>query len=427
MTMTHPYPISPENIVRVRLANGLTIIVRDSPYNPSVVLRGRLHAGALYDGETPGLARLTVAAMQRGTPSRSFHTLGEQLDRRGMSFGLISGMENIAFVGRALSEDFPRLVEAGADVLRNPAFEPAEVEMVRRQIISSFLTADHETRHVAYRELRALCYPPSHPYHHLPEGSLESIRGLPVDALRAFHARYFRPDLMTIAVVGDVRPAEAIAQIERAFGDWQASGPVPPYGFPPAPPLDRTVRRVSYIQGKTQAEVMLGFIGVRRTDPDFYALSLADLVLGRLGLRGRLGASVRDQHGLAYYVGSTLEAGVAAGPWLIFGGVSPQNLERAIEGMRGEIARLCAEPISAEEMDEARDHLTGSLALRLETNDGVANALNDIELFDLGYDFLYRYAAIIRGISSEQVLAALRRTIDPERYVLSIAGSVAAA
>ncbi len=423
--MSNPYPISPETVVRTRLDNGLTVVVRDNPHNPSVVLRGRLHAGALYDtDETSGLSRLAVAAIQRGTPARSFRALGDELDRRGMSFSLSSGMENIGFGGRALSEDFGRLVTVGADLLRNPAFAPGEIETVRQQIISGFRTADQDTRHVAYREMRAQCYPPAHPFHRLPEGRAEAIRAVPDDALRRFHARYFRPDLMTIAVVGDVRPAEALDHIARAFGDWRAPDAPPPYGFPDAPPIGQALRRVTRIAGKTQADVMIGFIGVRRTDPDFYALSLADLVLGRLGLRGRLGANVRDQHGLAYYVGSSLEAGVAAGPWAVFGGINPRNLERAIDGMRGEIRRLCAEPIGAEELEEARDHLTGSLALRLETNDGVAGALNDIELFDLGYDFLYRYSAIMGAITREQILEAVRRTMDPERYVLSVAGSV---
>jgi zinc protease len=333
-------------------------------------------------------------------------------------------MENIGFGGRSLSEDFERLVTAGADLLRNPAFAPGEIETVRQQIVSSFRTADQDTRHVAYREMRALCYAPAHPFHRLPEGRAETIRAIPGDALREFHARYFRPDLMTIAVVGDIRPPDALERIERAFGDWQAAGAPPAYGFPDAPQPAQAQRRVTRIAGKTQADVMIGFIGVRRTDPDFYALSLADLVLGRLGLRGRLGANVRDQHGLAYYVGSSLEAGVAAGPWAVFGGVNPRNLAQAIDGMLAEIRRLCAEPISAEELEEARDHLTGSLALRLETNDGVAGALNDIELFDLGYDFLERYRKIMSAITREQILDAVRRAMDPERYILSVAGSV---
>ncbi|MBI4787365.1 MAG: insulinase family protein, partial [Chloroflexi bacterium] len=154
------------------------------------------------------------------------------------------------------------------------------------------------------------------------------------------------------------------------------------------------------------------------------ALSIGDLIFGRLGLYGRLGASVRDQQGLAYYVYSGVEAGLGAGPWAVHAGVNPKGLDKAIEGILAEVKRLRSEPVTQDELDEAKDFVTGSLALRLETNDGVAATVGDIELFDLGLDYLERYPKIIRALTPEQILAVTQKYEHVEHYALVVAGPV---
>ena len=176
------------------------------------------------------------------------------------------------------------------------------------------------------------------------------------------------------------------------------------------------------LDGKTQADIVLGYPALRRSDPDYYALSVGDLIFGHLGLYGRLGASVRDQQGLAYYVMSGFEAGLGAGPWTVHAGVNPKNVDRAIDGVLAEIKRLCSSPVTQDEFGEARDFCTGSLALRLETNDGVAATLSEIELFGLGLDYLQRYPDIIRALTPEQILSVTRKYAQVEHYALAIAG-----
>lgn len=418
-------PITPETVTRVTLDNGLTILVKDNPTNASVTLRGRLRAGGVFDTpQTAGLARLTTAALQRGTRKRTFQQLNEELDRYGMSFGIGAGTETIGFGGRALVEDFDRLLDLAADVLMHPTFPQRQVEKLRAEILADLKEDDQDTQHVAYREFRRLCYPETHPYHRLSDGTIKTVKRLTRAQMREFHARYFRPDLTTLVVVGDVRADAAIEKIARAFGKWRADGTPPLSTIPSVPPLKQMARRVVPLDGKTQADVVLGFPALCRADPDFYALSLGDLIFGRLGLYGRLGANVRDEQGLAYYVFSSLEAGLGAGPWSVRAGVNPKNLERAIESILAEIRRFRSEQVTQDELDEARDFLTGSLALRLETNDGVAAILSDIELFDLGLDYLQRYPQIIRSITAEQILAVVQKYAQVENYALAIAGPV---
>ncbi len=212
---------------------------------------------------------------------------------------------------------------------------------------------------------------------------------------------------------------------EMRAGDWNASGVPPEHSIADAPKSQMVVRCDTPVPGKTQLDLILGSVGVRRTEPDYEALNLGDLILGRLGLYGRLGARMRDQQGLAYYVTSGIEAGIGPGPWTVRAGVNPQNPSRAVESIITELRCLCTEPVTREELDDACDFLTGSLALRLETNDGIAAMLSDIELYRLGLDYLQRYPAMLRAITAEQILAAAQKHALQENYVLSIAGPTA--
>lgn len=421
--MATTLPITPESVTRTTLANGLTILVKENHNNASVTWRGRLRAGGLYDTDkTAGLAHFTVAALQRGTRKRTFQKLNAELDQFGMSFGVGAGMESVGISGKALIEDFDRLLDIIADVLMYPKFPREETEKLRHEILADLKEAEDDTQHVAYRDFRALCYPASHPYHRLSDGTPATVKKLPLKALVDFHACYFRPDVLTLVVVGDVTAPQVIEKIEKKFGGWKVKGQPAPYGIPDAPRLQQSVKKITPLAGKTQADLVIGFPGLRRIDPDYYALSLGDLIFGRLGLYGRLGANVRDKQGLAYYVYSGVEANIGAGPWAVHAGVNPRNVERAIDGILAELRRLRDAPVTQDELDEAKDFVTGSLALRLETNEGVASTLSDIEFFGLGLDYLQRYPNLIRSISAEQIHAVVNKYAQIDNYALAIAG-----
>ena len=147
----------------------------------------------------------------------------------------------------------------------------------------------------------------------------------------------------------------------------------------------------------------------------------ADLILGRLGLMGRLGATLRDEEGLAYYVYSQAQAGFLAGPWAVRAGVSPTNVERAVTGIVREIQGLQREPVRGDELRDAQDFLTGSLAVRLETDAGIAGALLEIELYDLGGDYLLRYPGLIRAVTPDAIGAAAVRYLRLDGYTVATA------
>jgi len=213
-----------------------------------------------------------------------------------------------------------------------------------------------------------------------------------------------------------------IEELERRLGEWNPAGAPPALELPPAPPLQGIERRDIPMPGKVQSDVIWAVHGLRRRDPDFYPAMMANMILGRLGMGGRLGEQVREQQGMAYYCYSGLEADLGAGPWSAIAGVNPANVERAIAAILREVSQFIADGPTDQELSDARDYLTGSLVLGLETNDGIAATLLTIERHDLGLDYIDRYPAIIGAVTREQIVEAARRYLSTERYVLAVAG-----
>ena len=173
---------------------------------------------------------------------------------------------------------------------------------------------------------------------------------------------------------------------------------------------------------KIQSAVIWSVPGLKRSSPDYYSAVVGNMILGRIGMGGRLGDNVREDQGMAYSVHSSFDADVEAGPWSAVAGVNPSNVERAVSAIIHEIERFKEEGPTDEELSDARAYLTGSLVLALETNDGIAGTLLGIERYNLGLDYIQRYPELINGVSREQIVATVHRYLSTDRYVLAIAG-----
>src|SRR5207253_6665991 len=170
------------------------------------------------------------------------------------------------------------------------------------------------------------------------------------------------------------------------------------------PPPPHKPRRVSIpMQIKAQAASAIGGPAVPRGHPDYYALNLANLLFGRIGLYGRLGRNLRDEQGLAYYAFTGLDARTAGGIWSISAGVNPANLEKAAQSIRAELDRLQADPFHTDELRDGKDNQIGSLIVSLERNAEVAYELHRMEYYGLGMNFLERYADIVRELPEDRV------------------------
>jgi zinc protease len=382
----------------------------------------RVPAGAVHElPEESGIAFLTARSLQRGSSGRSFDEINTRLDELGASITVDAGREFVEARVRGLRDDFPELVQMLAHALQRPDFPPVEVDKVRSEQLGAIAEADNDTRTTADRLLRRCVYPEPNPFGRRVLGNREIVATLERDAVAAYHARAFSPNGTAIAVVGGIGEfGRALETLSTTFSSWDVSR----REGDNANRLvtnEAPIRATEAIPGKSQADIAVGVATIPRGHPDYYALDVGNLVLGRLGLMGRLGAEVRDRQGLAYYASSQLEPRRDGTLWAARAGVDPENSERALEAIETELERLRSDLVSDEELDDAKSYLTGVLPLALETHDGVASTLLAIEEFGLGLDYLQRYPDIIAAVSGEQVLAAARLHLDPETLAVGTA------
>lgn len=418
MTLSIP---SPETITRAELPNGIVILVRENPASPSVVMGGYVWAGSLSEGAAQaGLSSFSAGMLMRGTETRTFGQINQALESVGAQLGISSGVHSIGFGGKALAEDLGLLLQILDDCLRSPAFPPDEVERLRGQILTGLQRRAYDTRRMADLSFDALLYP-EHPYGRSVQGYEETVPTLTRDDLVGFYRRHYSPQGMTIGIVGAVSAQVAVEQVQARLGTW-APGVSPDRSIPP--PVSLAERRVQALPmpGKTQSDLVLGWPGMTRTDPDFLKASLTNTVLGVFGMMGRLGDTLREEQGLAYYCYSQLEAAQGQGSWAAVAGVNPANVERTVEGIRVQVRRLRDEPVPAEELADSQSYLTGSMPLRLETNEGVVNALLDMERHGLGMDYLLRYTGLVNAVTVEDLREMAHKYLDPDVYVLAVAG-----
>jgi zinc protease len=413
---------SSSGLRRELLANGIPVLGQDRPDSRSVSLRVRVSAGSIYEGDDEsGIAHLAARSALRGSGGKSFEEISTRTDELGSSISVDAGRQFVEARVRCLRDDLPEMTALLATTLLQPDFPAEEVERVKVEQLGSISEADNDTRAVADRLLRRGIYPVPNPLGRRVLGTEESVSTLDAAAVRAFHERSFRPSETTVAVVGGLGGFEqAIVLLNDAFGSWSSRDAIT---SPPDLSIlnNAVITTDEQIAGKSQADLAVGLATIPRGSEDYYALDVANLILGRLGLMGRLGAEVRDRQGLAYYSFSQIEPRVDGSLWSIRAGVDPENIDRALEAMERELQRLRAELVSEEELRDAKSYLIGVLPLALESHDGVASTLLAIEEFDLGLDFLEKYPSLIASVTREGVLAAASSHFMPERRVIAIA------
>lgn len=413
----------PHDIVRERLPNGITVLVRENFSNQSVVINGSIQAGSIFEGAPQaGLASFTAAALMRGTTRRDFDTLHEALESIGASLGIGGDTHTTGFGGKALGEDLSVLLDILSDALRNPAFPADQTERLRGEILTGLRIRAQDTRAVASEAFRRLAYPPEHPYSRSASGEIETVSALTLDDVRAFHAKHYGPKGMILVVVGAVKAAEALDLVRQVLGDWENPIQPEPPALPDAPRLAEAAKKVEFVPGKTQSDIVIGWPGPARVAPDFQAANLANNVLGVFGMMGRLGKNVREEQGLAYYSYSGLRGGEGPGPWSVAAGVNPANVGRAVESILKEIEVITSAPVSEDDLADNKANFTGRLPLTVESNEGVAASILNMETYHLGLDYLLRYADIINSITREDVLRAAQRYLSPSAYALAVAG-----
>jgi len=305
--------------------------------------------------------------------------------------------------------------------LNQPAFPKVEMEKLRAQILTGLAISAEDTSDMASETFDKILFK-NHPYSRPEEGTPESIAQIKREDLVKFHRKHYGPRGMVIALVGAVKPEEAVRKVKRALGGWQVNGQKVALELPELKPLKKTVSKHRRIPGKSQSDIVIGTNGPKRKDAEYMAASLGNNILGQFGMMGRIGEAVREREGLAYYAYSSLNAGIGPGSWEVNAGVNPGNVVKATNLIVDELKRFIQDGVTEDELADSKANFIGRLPLSLESNGGVAGALLNIERHNLEMDYYLRYADLISEVTCEDVWDTARKFIDPDRLAIAVAG-----
>jgi zinc protease len=411
---------------RAVLDNGLTVLAKANHTSPAVSLLIGVRSGAYADPpDRDGTAALCARVLDRGTVTRSADAIADDLDGRGASLSVVAGRHQTAIAATCLSDDFDAVLALAADVARHPRFADGEIATRRDALITTIRQDDDSPAAMAADLFMKTLYG-DHPYARRIRGTVAGVTVIRRQDLVRFHQRGFDPQQTTVVVVGDIEPQSVMQRVGQVFGDWsplsKPTGDQPAIEVPTAPiAFERRLVTVP-MMNKAQADVVYGFTGIRRSDPDYFAVAVMNNALGQYAIGGRLGDRIREREGMAYYVSSALDATFGEGPLSIRAGVAAANVERAIASIDAELTAVLGDGFTAQEIDESKAYLTGALPRQLETNAAIASFLLSAETFGLGLDYDERLPGLIGAVTRDAAQAAARRLLDPARATIAVAG-----
>lgn len=402
----------------VKLASGATVVVREERAVPLFAMRATFPGGLRYEApERSGLSTLLSRTLTRGTETLGAEELSHLVDSLAGSLGAAGGMSSMSVRGEFLAKHFAAAAELFADVVSQPAFSEEEVAREKAQLLLDIASREDRPSSVAL-ELFAKTLYQHHPYRLSALGERDSVEALSSASLTAHHARYLRPELLTLVVVGDVDTAEVLAFAERRFGARGAEGEPPPE-VPQEGPWSGPRRAHRSLQ-KAQSHLVLGFPGARVSDPWRRPLEVLQTILS--GQSGRLFLELRDRRSMAYSVAAMVREGIDPGSFAVYMGTSPEKVTAAIEGVRAELTRVRDERVSDVELDRAREHLIGTHAIGLQRNGARAGVMALDTCYGLGPEAYRHYAEQIAAVTAEEVRDVARRVIDFDKEALAVVG-----
>jgi len=408
---------------RRALANGAVILARESRATPAVTILAAVDAGAVGDPpDAPGAAWFLSRVIDRGTTRQTAGEIGEWLDSRGVALHVAATRHQLVVSCTCLSEDFAPMLQLVGDVLRTPSLPEDEVETRRVEILTAIRQDQDSPAVMAVEAALGLLYPGGHPYGLPLKGTTQAVERIGRDVLASCHERHVGPSSLVVACVGDVDAGLVLEEADRVFGSWRGREPAPAPALPRVPAPSGRRQAVIEMAGKAQTDIGYGFVSLARRDPAYYAFSILNNVLGQYALGGRLGDSIRERQGMAYYVFSAFDATIGESPLLIRAGVNPANVERTIASIDEELRKLLGDGVTPEEMAASRKYLIMSMPRVLETNAGIAQFLQSCEQYGLGLDYDVRLPGMLEAVTLEEVNDLARRFLVPDRAAIAIAG-----
>jgi len=403
------------------LANGLRVLLLPDKNVPTINLSGQIDAGSEFDGnQKAGLANLTANNLMNGTQTKNALTLAKTLEDRGAGLDFSASREGVTISGQGLSANLPILIQTLSDVVKNATFPTDQLELSRQRALISLKVQLDDPQGLGRRVFQQAIYPESHPFYSFP--TAESLKSITRDDLLGFYREHYRPDTTTIALVGDFDPVKVKALLNQEFGKWQATGKPPVINMPTVPFPQTLTRLNKVIPGKAEAVTYIGYNGISRKDPRFYAALVLNHILGGDTLSSRLGTEVRDRQGLTYGIYSGFAAGINPGPFLIQMQTAPGDAQKAIASTLALLKQLREQGVTEAELNTAKRSIANSYPVDLANPSSVSSIILDNAVLGLSRAEIQEFPKRIQAVTMTQVQQAIQDLIKPENLVIVTAG-----
>ncbi len=386
---------------------------------PIVAMHFAFQGGTEQDPvDKQGLANLTMNALTEGAGNMTAAAFQQQLAARSITLTFSAERDELDGSIKSLSADKQKAFDLLRLALTRPRFESKDIERLRAQQLSAirqqFADPDWQARYALLSQIFA-----DHPYGQRHLGTTQTLQAITQDDIRAFAAQHLARDNVTIAVAGDITPAELAQALDKIFAGLPAHAQLTPIADVQWPNDTPTilVRREG-----TQSDLLFAMPGPKRDDPDWYAAEIANYILGGGGFSSRLMQDVRDRKGLTYGISTALAPSQHAGLIIGHAAVDNPKVAEALDTMRDTMRRFHDDGPTAREIMAAKDYLTGSKPLSLTSTDKIADILVAIQRDRLGSDYLDRYSDIIRSVSAQDIDQAIDRWFNPDKMTLVMVG-----
>jgi len=400
---------------RFEAPNGLTIIVKENHSTPIVSLATYFRGGLRAESEdNQGISHLSQRLLMKGTRFRTAEETASELEFVGASMAPFTGKDVFGSTLTSLSKHFAPALQIYADCLLNPVFRPDEVHKERANILAEIAKKKDDSLSWCLELCESSLYK-KHPYRFPIQGREETLARLGSEDLAAWHHRFFSPDQMVVAVVGDMPARLARDLVLEAFEDFH-----PRNGKLPRTPREPAIKRVRSVEDRRdrrQVAVALGYHAPALGDDDYYAFDVLDHVLSGMG--SRLFIELRDKQGLAYVVNCHFEGRRDMGSFKIYIGTSEDRRDRSRQAMLEELQKLKDRPVTRTELQRTKRYMLGMYEISLQRNGAQASRLAFYEIMGLGHRLLDEVPRHIRAVTSQQVIEAARRWLPDEGYALA--------
>ncbi len=407
---------------KTTLANGAQLVVSEKHTLPLVSFQINFVGGAdqFEPADKAGLATMVASMMSEGTTSRTGDQLASDLQLLGTNINtaVLSESGRISFT--STKEEFAPTLAILADILENPKFPSDALDRQKSNTIQGLKRVSDRTGAIANVAFPKVLYGSDHPYGRSPDTT--SIKAISRADVESFYKTYFQPARAIISVVGDVKPDEVKATIDKALAGWARGGSMPTFNYPPVPQAKATTIYLIDKPGAAQSTFALGDVGPARDTPDYYALRVMNEMLGVL-FQSRLNHNIREVKGYSYGVFSNFSFGRGPGPFRAGGDVVTAKTDSALIEFMKELRDIRGtRPPSDEEMAQAKASLVQSLPASFASVGGVNANIGAIYTQGLQEDYFRRFASAINAVTKDDVVRVAQKYIDPDHMALMIVG-----